>query len=401
VGLSVDLRWRPTGLGPYETVRARHMHVSLSVGIGVSAVSGLILIPFPRLWWVIVAAALSLGVLSAALVLLHRSQTRWAARLALWFPLLSTCVSGFWRGGVDTGLPLYLFSYAFAGLLWLPLAEAVALAVSCAVVLVAWTFATPAPGLEATAAELALGAFSMVTFVGFALEALGATQDAAAKRTADAERAQREADEASRAKMSFLAMMSHELRTPLNAILGYTGLLREDGVGRRDAELGQIEVSGATLLGLVDDVLELARAESRELDLERIELVALLEGILAASGGVIRVAHGAEVSVRSDRRTLRRLLVRLLEPGRFEDPSLVHVCVEPSATTAILRVTDPLGVQADALALGVVSGSASSVGRTVGHTLAQRLAERVGARLSVSPAPEGGAIVRLKLPVAP
>jgi len=74
-------------------------------------------------------------------------------------------------------------------------------------------------------------------------------------------RARDAAEEASRAKSRFLATMTHELRTPLNAVIGFASLLRS---GTRPEEVGeyprQIEAAGRHLLGLTDEVLDVARA---------------------------------------------------------------------------------------------------------------------------------------------
>ena len=76
--------------------------------------------------------------------------------------------------------------------------------------------------------------------------------------------ARQHAEAASRAKSQFLANMSHEIRTPLNAVLGYTQLLIED---RRQApeardRLRVIYGAGQRLLGLINDVLDLAKIEA-------------------------------------------------------------------------------------------------------------------------------------------
>ncbi len=78
-----------------------------------------------------------------------------------------------------------------------------------------------------------------------------------------------EAEAASRAKSEFLAIMSHELRTPLNAVLGYSELL-ELGISgpltdKMREQVGRIRASAKHLLGLVNDILDLAKVEAGRL----------------------------------------------------------------------------------------------------------------------------------------
>ena len=75
--------------------------------------------------------------------------------------------------------------------------------------------------------------------------------------------AKEDAERANAAKSEFLSRMSHELRTPLHAILGFAQLLEMDGQSRQDAEsTSQIIRAGNHLLGLINEVLDLARVES-------------------------------------------------------------------------------------------------------------------------------------------
>jgi signal transduction histidine kinase len=88
---------------------------------------------------------------------------------------------------------------------------------------------------------------------------------------ASAEEASSRAEEANRAKSLFLTTMSHELRTPLNAIGGYVDLLaleiRGPLVEPQREDLRRIKKSGQHLLSLINDILNLAKIESGQLDL--------------------------------------------------------------------------------------------------------------------------------------
>ena len=82
------------------------------------------------------------------------------------------------------------------------------------------------------------------------------------------------AEEANRAKTFFLSHMSHDIRTPLNAVIGYTAIAREEDTPPEEmrALLGKIENAGTQLLGIINDVLEMSRIETGNLELEPVPL---------------------------------------------------------------------------------------------------------------------------------
>ncbi len=85
----------------------------------------------------------------------------------------------------------------------------------------------------------------------------------------DLVRAKEQAQEASRIKGEFLANMSHEIRTPLNAMIGMTHLLGDTPLTSYQAQLlFKSRVASRSLLGLVNDVLDLAKIEAGGLDLD-------------------------------------------------------------------------------------------------------------------------------------
>ena len=85
----------------------------------------------------------------------------------------------------------------------------------------------------------------------------------------DLVQAKEQAQEASRIKGEFLANMSHEIRTPLNAMIGMTHLLGDTPLTSYQSQLlSKSRVASRSLLGLVNDVLDLAKIEAGGLDLD-------------------------------------------------------------------------------------------------------------------------------------
>ncbi len=139
-----------------------------------------------------------------------------------------------------------------------------------------------------------------------------------------AEAAKDAAQNANRARNAFLSHMSHELRTPLTAILGFAGLLRNGSSSEKErSDLDVISRSGEHLLGLIDDVLDLAKIESGRVtveispcDLGRLvnDVTEMIRVRASAKNLTFDVAHSPEFPpfVSTDASKLRQMLINLL-----------------------------------------------------------------------------------------
>ncbi|WPZ35715.1 ATP-binding protein [Thalassobaculum sp. OXR-137] len=147
------------------------------------------------------------------------------------------------------------------------------------------------------------------------------------ERTAELKRARDEARAANRAKSAFLANMSHELRTPLNAIIGFAEVLKNQKFGplgdeRYSSYAEIVRTSGTHLLDLINDLLDLSRAEAGGLipadstiaaDAQIRRAIDMSRPEIDASGLTIEVAVPDEVPpLRADARLILQLLSNLI-----------------------------------------------------------------------------------------
>ncbi|WP_173426703.1 CHASE domain-containing protein [Pseudomonas sp. StFLB209] len=100
---------------------------------------------------------------------------------------------------------------------------------------------------------------------------LGIAQDITERlrHSADMQAAKASAEAANAAKSLFLANMSHEIRTPMNAVIGIAHLLQNSSLNEQQRQLlTKLQIAGRTLLGIINDILDIAKIEAGEMRLE-------------------------------------------------------------------------------------------------------------------------------------
>ncbi len=240
---------------------------------------------------------------------------------------------------------------------------------------------------------------------------------------ADLRRARDEAELASRSKTEFLANMSHELRTPLNAVIGFSDILTGELFGqlgdRRYRDYAHdIRESGLHLLKLINDVLDVAKIEHGEVDIEDelIDVGAAMDSCVRlvrerAAAAQVRVEvapHPALPALRGDSRRLKQILINLLSNAvKFTQAGgSVTVAAEADERGYRISVSDTgIGIAAEDLAtafrpFGQIDSSLARKyqGTGLGLPLSKAMAELHGGGLELASAPGQGTTATVWLP---
>jgi signal transduction histidine kinase len=243
-------------------------------------------------------------------------------------------------------------------------------------------------------------------------------------RNAALSRALSRAEAANRAKSEFLANMSHELRTPLNAIIGFSELMQiapHGPLGARQYEgyVADIRDSGVHLLGIINDILDLSKAEAG-----RMELAEEIVDAASLVGDVCRlVRHRCEQAklrldaeavaplplLYCDERKLKQMLLNLLSNAVKFTPAggriAVTVAMAPRDRLQITVRDTGIGIAPEHLArvlepFAQVDGSLSRKhdGTGLGLPLVKAMMALHGGTLELASAVGAGTVATLVFP---
>lgn len=234
------------------------------------------------------------------------------------------------------------------------------------------------------------------------------------------------AEAANIAKSRFIATMSHELRTPLNAILGFSELMGLDDslTDTQKETLAIINSSGAHLLSMINDVLDISKIEAGRLTLniQAFDLIGLLNNIgemISVHAKNKQLAFNLEIApdtaqfIKTDSGKLRQVLINLLGNAiKFTNQGAVilRACTQslaagPTAVLTIEIIDSGIGIPADALAdlfhpfMQLTQKPSDTEGTGLGLAISESLIKLMGGHISVSSIINEGSIFKIELPI--
>ena len=253
---------------------------------------------------------------------------------------------------------------------------------------------------------------------------LKAHVEAFKKTEAEMRAATREAQKAAAAKAEFVGKISHEIRTPLNAITGFAEVIIAERFGpigneRYREYLKDIHAAGLHVVSLLNDLLDLSKIETGQLDLSFAnvslnELTQQCVGIMQPQASRARIIIRTSLTpglpqVVADERALRQIVLNLLSNSiKFTGPGgqvIVSTAFADSGE-AVLRVRDTgVGMSEKDVEAALepfrqtaTSGSWGSGGTGLGLPLTKALAEANRAHFSIKSAPNAGTLIEVAFP---
>jgi PAS domain S-box-containing protein len=235
----------------------------------------------------------------------------------------------------------------------------------------------------------------------------------------------RQAEMANKMKAAFLAAMSHELKTPLNAVLGFSEIIRDEVLGPAGREqyreyAADIHKSGARLLAVINDVLDVSRLEGGLLTIEarNENALELAESAIQLARGLTQDKRNIEIDMPADmpllqvdRRRLAQALGNLLANALKFTPQdgkvLLAARLQSGGGVDLIVEDSGIGMAEETIAAALESfhqldGSLARrfEGAGLGLSISKALAELHGGQLSVSSELGRGTIVTIALPAS-
>ncbi|MXS78612.1 response regulator [Nitrosomonas sp. JL21] len=248
----------------------------------------------------------------------------------------------------------------------------------------------------------------------------------------DLKQARIDAEQASRAKSSFLAAMSHEIRTPMNGVIGMIDVLRQTSLSGYQMEMANlIRDSAYALLAIIEDILDFSKIEAGKLEIEKIpmRLVSVVEN---ACGMLAHLALSKKVeltlfidpaipdNVLGDPLRLRQVLVNIVNnaikfsSNKPDKPGKVSVRVllaetHPDEVVISFQVTDNgIGMNKEtqeklfkSFSQGDPSTTRRFGGTGLGLAISHHLAELMDAEIAVQSEPQQRSTFMIQMPFKP
>ncbi len=269
-------------------------------------------------------------------------------------------------------------------------------------------------------APIEVGLSKLTTRTGMIYTAIIRDISESLQAEAELNQAVSEAAAANAAKSAFLAAMSHEVRTPLNGVLGMAQAMARDALPPKQAErLEVIRQSGESLLGILNDMLDLSKIEAGKLEMETLEfdlgdLIAATYNTfsaLAAQKGLqfdLHVSRRAEGAYLGDPLRLRQVLNNLISNAvKFTEKGLVEVDVDRQRGLLVIAVRDTgMGISPAALTRlfdkfeqGDLSTTRRFGGTGLGLAICRDLVRLMGGDISAASVLHEGATFTVRLPL--
>lgn len=231
--------------------------------------------------------------------------------------------------------------------------------------------------------------------------------------------ARREAQKAAATKAEFLSKISHEIRTPLNSIIGFAEVIMAERFGSIGNEryreyLKDMHAAGTHLVSLLNDLLDLSKIETGQLDLTFADVdlnhltqqcVDIMQPQANRARIIIRTALTSGLPLATaDARSLRQIVLNLLGNAiKFTGPGGQVIVSSAVADNdeVLLRVRDTSAGMAEADIEAVFDPfrqTAASAGMGLGLPLTKALAEANRGKFSIKSAPNAGTLVEIALP---